>query len=87
MNSEANGDQYYNKIKVVEVNSVLDELKDGNTSYDQAGLRCQPPFGTNFQSNTYVSGGFHKRSLLGMSPDAHFTKTRRVLSQIEECLL
>ena len=88
MASENNGDQYYNKIKVVEVGSVLDDLKDENNSYDNNNLRCEPQFTTKLQRATFGGQAFMQKSIREMSPEGQqFNKTRMVLSQIEECLI
>lgn len=69
MASETNGEQYYNKIKVVEVGSVLDDLKDENTSYDNNNLRCEPQFTTKLQRATFGGEAFRKNSIREMSPE------------------
>ena len=70
--SETNGDQLYdyNKIKVVEVNSVFDDVKDESLCYDNNNLRCEPQFTTKLQRTTFGDEAFKKKSSIReMSPD------------------
>ena len=79
LGSDVNGEQYYNNVKVVEVGSEMNDLKEESSMrhYGMSDLRCTPQ---------YVTKTF-KKSSRPMSPDAQFHQTRRILGEMEELLI
>ena len=59
--SDANGDHHYNNVKVVEVGSEMNDMKDESSHYEGIpNLRC---------SSKYVTKTY-KKSSRGRSPDS-----------------